>query len=95
MSKLNQPLKISAKQFEEPWCETIGVLAKTQSLDPIIPKNMDDLFWEKAIEIFHNGYTIIDLELKEVFTDNLKYKFNQLVETGNIKKNPKDRKSVV
>ena len=76
MSKLNQPLKISAKQFEEPWCETIGVLAKTQSLDPIIPKNMDDLFWEKAIEIFHNGYTIIDLELKEVFTDNLKYKFN-------------------
>ena len=89
MSKLNQPLKISANQFEEPWCETIGVLAKTKSPDPIIPENMTDLFWEKAVEIFQNGYTIIDLGLQEVFTDNLKNKFNKLLETGNIKKNPK------
>ena len=80
MSKLNQPLKISANQFEEPWCETIGVLAKIKSPDPIIPENMTDLFWEKAVEIFQNGYTIIDLGLKEVFTDNLKYKFNERAE---------------
>jgi len=89
MSKEDQILEINKQQFKEPWCETADVLIKTSQTNDLIHPSMENLFWEKAEDLYNFGYTVINLELREKFTEKLIENFDEFVKSGNIKKNPK------
>ena len=62
MSKEDQILEINKQQFKEPWCETADVLIKTSQKNDLIHPSKENLFWEKAEDLYNFGYTVINLE---------------------------------
>lgn len=82
-------IQLEKSQFEEPWCETISVLDRSQKIDKLIPENLHNSFWEKANDLFTKGYTCLDLKLKKEFTDRLKNNLENFITSGKAKKNPK------
>lgn len=89
MSTQDKILEINSQQFKEPWCETADVFIKNNQSKGLADPSMENIFWEKAADLYNFGYTVINLELKEKFTERLIENFDGFLASGNVKKNPK------